>query len=46
MKKKSKKKNPVDGYPDLKLGIQKWEIYVMGVFILLISFVCYMICNM
>ena len=24
-----KKKRPVDGYPDLKLGIQPWEIGVM-----------------
>ena len=46
MKKKKNKKIPVDGYPDLKLGVQKWEICVMAGCIILIAFVAYMVCNM
>lgn len=41
-----KKKRSKDGFPNLELGIQKWEVGVMLLGVLLVVFLAYLICNL
>lgn len=44
--KNKKNKLPEDGFPDVKTGIQKWEILTIAISILAITIVAYLICDM
>lgn len=43
MNKKNSRNYPEDGFPDLKTGIQKWEILTMVGSLFVIGFLMYLI---
>ena len=43
MNKKNSRNYPEDGFPDLKMGIQKWEILTMVGSLFVIGFLMYLI---
>ena len=43
MNKKNSRNNPKDGFPDLKMGIQRWEILTMVGSLFVIGLLIYLI---